>query len=82
MKQLKCVLTVLDQINEILFSLAHHRLHPIIALVATEAQKKFYELLLINLTYSNISPLTFQEFLDGADPAGKIVLVMDIPVTF
>lgn len=82
MKQLKCVLTLLEQINDIIFSLAHHRLHPIIAVVATEAQKKFYELLIVNLNYTNIHPHTFQEFVDEVDCSGKVVFIIDIPATF
>lgn len=60
MKDLKCVLTQLEQINEILFSLAHHRTQPIIALFSNESQKKFYELLIVNLNYPSIHPHTFQ----------------------
>lgn len=47
---LKCVLIRFDLFNEILFSLSHHRGHKVKALVCSNRQKSFYELLFINIS--------------------------------
>lgn len=81
MPLLKCVLLELDHINEILFTLAHQRTLPIVAFVANNSQKAFYELLIANLSYTNIHPHNFDE-RHLIDTTGKVVVLMDVPATF
>jgi ATP-dependent RNA helicase DDX18/HAS1 len=80
--QVNAVLVEPHQRSEIIFSLAHHRVGSFVVLFSQPQQQMFFQDVLLNCNYSNLTFLTFHEYLKTPQLADASVMLMDVPENF